>query len=136
MSAGHDVFVYGTLTIPEVVRAVLGRDWPLRAAVLEGHARYALRDATYPAAVAEPGAEVPGCLLLGIDEAALARLDRFESAEYRRARVRVRVEAGGERDAWVWLLNESHRHRLSDGGWDRAQFVARHLAAFLGSGRG
>jgi gamma-glutamylcyclotransferase (GGCT)/AIG2-like uncharacterized protein YtfP len=71
------LFVYGTLLDDAQVRAVAGRTFARRPAVLTGYRRVWPRDG-YPSIVADPGASVAGDLLDDVDGAALAAFDAYE----------------------------------------------------------
>lgn len=87
-----DLFVYGTLTDPEVLRRVAGRVFAAEPAVLDGFRRIA-EPGCYPFIEPSPGDRVAGLLLRGIDAAALGRLDDYEDEGrmYFRRSVQVRV---------------------------------------------
>ena len=94
------VFVYGTLTDPERVAALL-EDEPgeyafVGPAVLEGVRR---ADGRYPTLV--PGGNVEG-RLLAVDEPTLARLDRYEGVD-RGLYVRVAVAERDGRRVWTYV---------------------------------
>jgi gamma-glutamylcyclotransferase (GGCT)/AIG2-like uncharacterized protein YtfP len=126
----HAVFAYGTLLFAEVMERVAGERCAATPAVLRGYARRALHGVAYPAVVAQPGAETEGVLYLGVTPAALARLDGFEGDLYDRISRPVKT-ADGERCAFVYVLRDAHRDRLSARGWDPEAFRARDLAAFV-----
>ncbi|TFH86102.1 gamma-glutamylcyclotransferase [Billgrantia azerbaijanica] len=89
----HAVFVYGTLRHAPVRWLVYGRVGDPQPAVLAGFRREGLD-------IAEaPGETVEG-LVIEVDAAELARLDRYERLGLRYERVRVAL-AGGE-EAWVY----------------------------------
>lgn len=92
-SGEHRVFVYGTLRHPAIRWLVYGRSGDPREATLEGFRRDGL-DLT-PAA----NGRVEG-LVLRVDAAELARLDRYERLGIRYERVRVELANG--LDAWVY----------------------------------
>jgi len=125
-----DVFVYGTLLVPELQRRVTGRMFAAVPARVVGFARRRVRDETYPSLVSAAGAWVDGALLRGVDDGALARLDAYEGDAYERIAVRVRVSDGTSVDAWLWLLRAAERQRISDEPWDFATFVAQDLRRF------
>jgi gamma-glutamylcyclotransferase (GGCT)/AIG2-like uncharacterized protein YtfP len=81
------LFVYGTLLDDAQVRAVTGRTFARRAAVLGGHRRVWPRGG-YPTIVVDPEASVAGDLLDGVDDAALAAFDAYEDE----GRLYVRAE--------------------------------------------
>lgn len=125
------VFVYGTLTVARVMRAVTGREFRLVPARLPGYACFRVRGAVYPGVVESAGDVTQG-FVCGVDAATLARLDRFEGHAYERRRVTVWVEPEGSREAWVWVIRPEYRSLLSDERWDRDRFVRHDLQAFLG----
>lgn len=94
---------------------------------LDGYARFAVRDASYPGIVAQPGASVDGVLYLDLAPAELALLDRFEGSEYARLPVPVTCQDGKQVDAQTYVyLDRAH---LSGAPWDPERF---DLAAFIG----
>lgn len=124
------VFVYGTLLLPRIQRRVTGRVFEATPARVNGFVRRCIRGATYPTLVpAAPSSVVEGALLVGVDAAALARLDDYEGSAYERISVRVRADEA-EVTAWLWLIRPSERHRISDEPWDLATFVGRDLTRF------
>lgn len=113
----YSLFVYGTLMLPEVQRAVVGRRFRSVRAVLHGYRRHALRGADYPAIMPEAGASVHGVLLRGISRRVLRILDAYEGSDY----VRRRVEVVSERDepdvTWTYVFAGRRRARLSRHDW-------------------
>ena len=99
------VFVYGTLTDPGQVEAVLedGADYEfVGRGTLEGLHRV---DGQYPTLA--PGGSVEG-RVLDVDRSDLAALDAYEGVEsglYVRVAVPV---ANGEETAWVYVGNPDH----------------------------
>jgi gamma-glutamylcyclotransferase (GGCT)/AIG2-like uncharacterized protein YtfP len=121
------VFAYGTLELPEVVEALLGRALPGVDALLSGYVRSLLRGQCYPGIVARAGARTRGVLYFEVEEWMLALLDRYEGSLYRRLPVRVTTAAGGTLAAQAWILPPARRALLSGEPWDRERFAARHL---------
>jgi gamma-glutamylcyclotransferase (GGCT)/AIG2-like uncharacterized protein YtfP len=124
------MFAYGTLELPEVVEALLGRPLPRVEAVLAGYARSLVRGQCYPGAVARPGARTPGVLYSEVEEWMFALLDRYEGSLYRRRPVRVTTAEGETLPAEAWVVPASRRALLSGEPWDRERFAARHLRAW------
>ena len=112
-----DLFVYGSLLFDDVFRAVTGRSAPHAPAVLEGYARYRIRDATYPAIVAEPGARTEGVVYAGLDAQAVLALDRFEGEMYTRERVTVRATDGRARAVETYVFVDELHHLLAPEPW-------------------
>jgi gamma-glutamylcyclotransferase (GGCT)/AIG2-like uncharacterized protein YtfP len=128
----RDLFVYGTLLCPEVWAAVVGPPPIYAAATLRGFACRLVRGEVYPAIRPAPRERVPGALVRGLDPAAVARLDDYEGPLYARERQAIRLRAGDEVTAEVYVLRADHDHHLSDAPWSLAAFRAGDLAAFLG----
>lgn len=91
-------FVYGTLMADEVLRLLLRRVPPSRAAAVQGLRRCRVRGQVFPAVVttAAPGASVRGRVLLGLSPREVEILDVYEAEEYRRERVKATIVAEGE----------------------------------------
>jgi len=130
-SAGRRFFAYGSLAAVEVMQALLGRCPPASPAVLEGFARYRLRNQAYPGIVPEPGGSTDGVLYQGLDAASLLALDRFEGALYRREHVEVQSQSSGRIEAHVYVVAPEYRHVLSSEPWSLEIFRTRHLARQL-----
>ena len=123
------VFTYGSLVFDSVWQSVVMGACRSIPALVSDHRRHALRDATYPAMVPAVGSEVRGRLWLGVTDDDLARLDRFEGADYRRVDVLAVPLAGGpalNAQAYLWL----DRARLLAHDWDLAAFERDHLRDF------
>jgi gamma-glutamylcyclotransferase (GGCT)/AIG2-like uncharacterized protein YtfP len=125
------LFAYGTLEIPQVMRAVTGRTFRATPAVLPKYARYLLQGRIYPGIVRDFRSEVSGMLYADVDDDSLALLDRFEGDFYRRENVRVRTDAERWEDAVSYVVPSDRRLLLTNLPWDRAAFVAQHLDDFL-----
>ena len=126
------LFTYGTLEIPAVFRVVAGASRPSKPAVLHGYARFLVRGECFPGITERAGQVTSGTLYFDVDTAMLARIDRFEGAEFER-RV-VEVSADGKRfSAYVYtVLPET----LSDDPWDQGVFLQHHLPEFLAARSG
>lgn len=128
----HDaLFAYGTLSLPEVLEALIGTRPPCRPAELEGHACYRVRGAVYPAAVAQAGASTRGVVYEGIRPSEWTLLDRFEGALYECRLCRVRPLEGAPRDAFVYLLAAGREGAVAREPWSREEFARRHLHRYL-----
>lgn len=114
------VFTYGSLMFPKVWEKVVRGRYRRAAAVLAGHARYAIVDACYPGMVRKIGASVEGVLYFDVDQPDLARLDAFEGAEYRRGAVSVRVPDGAQVQVETYLYIRPQRLLSTE--WDAANF--------------
>jgi gamma-glutamylcyclotransferase (GGCT)/AIG2-like uncharacterized protein YtfP len=88
----NHLFVYGTLTDPERVTALTGKQFERVDARLSGFERVN-SPLGYPFILPRPGACVRGVLLLNIDRVSLVHLDAYEAEGdlYRRQNVVVEV---------------------------------------------
>lgn len=130
-----NLFVYGTLLVPEIWDLVTGGDRSPRVeASLADFAIHRVRGATFPAVVRRPGAgPVPGELVRDLTGPVLDRLDAYEDSFYERKAVAVRLCSGGEVLAQVYetpaqLAGEI----LSDAPWTLEWFRENALGEYLG----
>ncbi len=125
------LFVYGSLMIPAVMRAVTGRVFSRTEARLVAYARYRVREASYPGIVAQDGVVTSGVLLYRVDPRSLARLDAFEGELYERKMVSVQRADGFAGSAGAYVVRRQFRNRLSHEPWDPMRFEAEQLQQFL-----
>jgi gamma-glutamylcyclotransferase (GGCT)/AIG2-like uncharacterized protein YtfP len=111
------LFCYGTLQIPAVMRAVVGRRPRGFKACLPGYAAYRVRGAEYPGVLAAPGQSTPGILYRQLSLPELQTLDRFEGALYVRRHIPVRLADGRRCQAWIYLLARAKTRHLSRQRW-------------------
>ena len=126
------VFLYGTLTDPDVLARVLGR--PLRPGELEparldGFRRRRAAAASYPVLVPAPDATVDGLLLHPASDRDVRRLNHFESGEYHAELRPVRTRDGVTRPAWLYAARADLP--VSAEAWRPEDWRRRHLADFL-----
>jgi gamma-glutamylcyclotransferase (GGCT)/AIG2-like uncharacterized protein YtfP len=129
----HPLFAYGTLMLPALVEALLGRRLPARPARLDSFARYRVRGRPYPGIVAEPGAATEGVLLEGLTPEDLRRLDAFEGPRYQRCRVEVTAAGGARLPAETYVIPETGRSLLTNEPWSREHFERHHLLTWARS---
>ena len=125
------LFVYGTLEFPEVMRAVTGRLFPARSAVLEGYRCAMLEGRRYPGIALAPGSTTHGLLYSQIDSAALHRLDLFETTLYERRSVAARLANGALDFGEAYVVAAGQRGLLGAEPWDRVRFAADQLADYV-----
>jgi diaminopimelate epimerase len=125
------VFAYGTLEIPEIMRAVSGVLPPSCPARLDGYARGLLVGKSYPGVTERPGAATTGVLYAPVDSVALARLDAFEDDIYERRILHVTTDAGDSVAAFVYVVDSADAEQVSRVPWDACSYPeaerARHL---------
>lgn len=120
------LFAYGTLQDARQRAAVLGGA-PARV-VGRGSVAGVLYDlGDYPGLVPGGAGRVPGLVVELADAAALARLDAYEDVDaglYARQWTTVRLDAGGECDAWVYVYRRSVGGRPRIAAWPPARRAA------------
>lgn len=131
-----NIFAYGSLMIPDVTRAVTGRDFRFVPAFLRNHARYRVRGESYPGIIQEKGAMTPGLLYFDLDHDAVKRLDQFEGPWYERTP--VKTETGEEKilKAETYLFKPEYRGLLTRNLWDLETFERKHLRTFMENYKG
>jgi len=128
-----NVFVYGTLLIPEIWNAVTGEPGLAASpATLPGYRILRVRNAAYPGIVAVgDGDSVDGKIVFDIPDLALRRLDAYEDAFYRRAEVHPETTDGSLVPAQAYLVPvEVAELWLSDEPWTLEWFEANELDRF------
>lgn len=135
------VFTYGTLMLPEIWSAVVGRPFATVGGSLSGFTIYRVRDAVFPGIVATTNdSVVRGIVYLDVDRESLVRLDQFEDAYYRRLTLPISCDDGELREAEVYVIPEEQRALLTDELWSADEFATRgdlqrFVARYAGFGR-
>lgn len=96
------LFCYGTLEVPAIMAALIGRVPRGRAATLTAHRCRRLRNRPWLGIAPAPGELTSGTLYERLTPAELRRLDGYEGADYRRGTVRVDTREGRRR-SWAYL---------------------------------
>lgn len=125
------LFAYGTLSLPQVMEALTGRDYVAAPARLPGYVRFRVRNAIFPGIVPHAPSHVDGVLYETLDAATLALVDRFEDALYERCEVTVLAGNGRARRAAAYVVADRFRHRLTAERWDPRAFERRHLQRYV-----
>ncbi len=132
-----DFFFYGTLLDPEIRRLVLQRDVPSEnvvPATLAGYRRYSVHDAPYPAAVRQPGAEIDGIVLSGLDVLDAALLSNFEGHDYVATLCSIQLaenKLGDGRPEQAWVFIATDRVPLTKTAWSLDAWRVAHKGRFM-----
>jgi gamma-glutamylcyclotransferase (GGCT)/AIG2-like uncharacterized protein YtfP len=121
-----DLFAYGTLRFPDVLRALLGRVPDHAPAIAEGWRVAALDGQIYPVLVPGPGA-AGGMVISGLTPAEWRVIDAWEDAFY----ALDRLTLVGGRPAWSYLTRDATTALPGD--WSPDDFGVRHLREFAGA---
>ena len=127
-----DLFVYGTLMVPRIMRAVCGYTGSGEVAVLHGYRCRLVQGEVYPGIYPCQDEAVDGLLYRGIGVAQSRRLDRFEDDMYERLQVTVSL-ANTDCVAHTYVVRRSMRHLLSDSPRDIESFMRDGLQKFVGA---
>lgn len=116
----QNLFVYGTLLIPEILKKVTGREYRFVKAALYGYSRFAVKDCDYPAIIESKEGVVPGSLILNVDDSAMNALSVYEGDEYVKKEVEVFVNHSKFKAVvFVWCSNAD---KLTEYDWDESFF--------------
>jgi len=125
-----NLFAYGTLMDPEIMRRV-ALELPRREpGILRDHERKALRGRSYPGLRPRLGGSVEGIVYYEVPPPAWERLDRFEGEMYIRIEVAVLVGGGRTVSAWTYRIAPGFEGELEDTEWDFAGFVRHGKSSF------
>ena len=117
---GVNIFVYGTLMFPEVVKDITGKSFAIEDAVLHGYIRLEKLPKwnfmSGPAIIQRENTSVEGKVLIAVDDKSLEIFDFFEGSEYVRRHVTVLVGNNGM-EVMVYFASEELKHRLGEV-WD------------------
>lgn len=125
------LFAYGSLMIPEVIHAVIGREVVGEPATLAGYLRQGLRGFTYPGLVRCPDVLVDGRLYRDLRSSELLCLDGFEDDFYQRHTVTVQTRDGRFDRAFVYVIAPASEVLLDGRPWCLETFRRLHLRKFL-----
>ena len=125
------LFCYGTLQIPVVLEAVIGRGLQGVDAWLPGYAAFQVRQAEYPGLVRSPGDCAGGRLYLDVTAKELAVLDRFEGRLYRRRHQIVVMNNGMRVQAWAYMVAAGREKQLTATPWSLERFMHTAFHRFM-----
>lgn len=132
------LFAYGTLLVPAVIGALLGRVPEHLEATLRGYVRGRMVDRPYPGIVEAGEASVVGLCYSGISAQELEIIDAFEGDLYVRRVMHVEGIDGSVSPAFAYVVRDRQAYLVQrDREWALDQFIAdfgdeyvRRCAAF------
>jgi len=125
------LFAYGTLMVPLVAEAVLGRIPDSVPATLDGYVRFRVWGEAFPGIVPCEGHSTTGVLYAGLRPEELPLLDRFEGAWYARERVVVGTVDARRVSAYTYAIRPEYRAILTHESWDAVGFVREKARQFV-----
>ena len=129
-----NLFAYGTLCVPIVIKKVIGRVPSGMKATIKGYDCFQVNGRLFPGVrVSSPESETSGILYQGLTPEEFTLLDRYEDDFYERVSVHAYYEDAplGYSSAQVYIVPEEQWHVLSDRAWDLEQFCAQGIESFL-----
>ena len=133
----QNLFVYGTLMVPEIWHAVTGlpENSTARPANLRGYQRRRVEGADFPGIFASKSQDdvVHGCVYENITAEVFDRLDRYEDHFYQRVEVVVEVvdSEPASLPCQAFIIPASGIGILSDDPWDPETFRENSLERYL-----
>ena len=127
------LFFFGTLMDLDVLAYLLGRPVDLASfvpAMLDGFRRVRVEGASYPTLVPAHRARLEGRLLRRISRRDIARINHYESGEYR-AELHPVATASGEHVA-AWLFRGLDGLGATEEPWSLEAWQLTHKQAFFG----
>ena len=125
------LFTFGSLTLPEVMKAVTGRIFPSQPAWVPGYRAMLLRGECFPGLADVDEGRAHGVVYHQVDSESLELLDRFEGDYYRRVRCFIMVSKDQAVQGWVYLMQRQYEELLTETPWDVETFRKSHFAQFI-----
>jgi gamma-glutamylcyclotransferase (GGCT)/AIG2-like uncharacterized protein YtfP len=126
---GRQLFAYGTLMFPAVIKSVIGRIPENRPAVIKGYRRLEVAGELFPGLIRENDESVEGVVYANIGSDEWERLTAFEDDFYELQEVTVDC-LGTNTGALAYVVPTSRKSVLSDKVWSPDFFRENHLAGF------
>jgi gamma-glutamylcyclotransferase (GGCT)/AIG2-like uncharacterized protein YtfP len=131
-----NLFAYGTLMCPDIMREVAACLPHSSPGVLHGYCRRGFKGEPYPGLAPDSTGRVQGVLYRRVPASAWARLDRFEGPMYVRQTVCIELADGASLSADTYLVRTRFLSRLAGDDWSYAEFLRRDKATFARYYRG
>src|SRR5690606_15838141 len=100
----RNIFSYGTLSTPQVMEVVAGKQFKTAAATLSGYQRFQLKDKLYPGIVGSENCKIKGVVHFDVDQDSLKRINFFEDIIYQTEDVEVQLEDSQRVSATVYVI--------------------------------
>jgi gamma-glutamylcyclotransferase (GGCT)/AIG2-like uncharacterized protein YtfP len=121
----HNLFAYGSLAFPEVLRLMRDMDYRLIDATLWGYKIMTIKRDIFPTIVADDSSKVQGKLILGLDDEFLKDLDEYEGDDY--SRISGKAETPEGMLECFYYVNRVHDAGSLIPGWDSLKFREHNL---------
>jgi gamma-glutamylcyclotransferase (GGCT)/AIG2-like uncharacterized protein YtfP len=131
-----NIFTYGSLMFPSVMKAVTGREFSSETARVQNYARFKVKGESYPGLTPLEGAVTEGVLYTDVDTLSVSRLDHFEGEIYERTEIPAHTLEGESLTAQTYVIKAQYRDHLSSEEWDPKHFEKADLFEFMNTYRG
>jgi gamma-glutamylcyclotransferase (GGCT)/AIG2-like uncharacterized protein YtfP len=118
-----DLFVYGTLQNPEIVRALTSKSFKQDKYVLSDYAVSLVTGEHFPGMTRSPGAYASGYILYDVDEESLEMIDKWEGPNYTPTNLSILVnDQATEVVAYIWADGSQ-----LEGKWSNDTYRKTHM---------
>jgi gamma-glutamylcyclotransferase (GGCT)/AIG2-like uncharacterized protein YtfP len=125
----QNIFVYGTLQSPEIIKKLTGKSFKSTPAVLQGYKRYWVKESVYPAVIQQIDEQTTGLVLENVDDLSFDIISFYEGDEYGKKKVTVNLN-GIYKDVltFVWVNGNEF---LENKDWNLDNFEETFLEYYL-----
>jgi gamma-glutamylcyclotransferase (GGCT)/AIG2-like uncharacterized protein YtfP len=125
----QNIFVYGTLQSPEIIKKLTGKSFKSTPAVLQGYKRYWVKESVYPAVIQQIDEQTTGLVLENVDDLSVDIISFYEGDEYEKKKVTVNSN-GLYKDVltFVWVNGNEF---LENKDWNLDNFEETFLEYYL-----
>lgn len=127
----QNIFSYGTLSIPEVMRIVAGKCFDSERVLLKGYECLLLKDKIYPGIIKSDTHNTSGVIHYNVDKLSLKRIIYFEDDIYLLKELQIELDSGQLVHASAFIIKD--RGLLTDTAWNEEIFIQYHLKEYLTS---
>lgn len=131
-----NIFTYGSLMFPAVMKAVTGREFPSKKARVQNYVRFKVKGESYPGLTPLESVLTEGVLYMDVDALSVRRIDDFEGELYERREIAMEALDGESLTANTYVVKAQYRDRLSSEEWDPKHFEKADLLEFMNTYRG
>lgn len=117
--------------LPEVMQALLAKEFPSELVTLNGFERFTLIGKRYPGLVKSEQSKVTGRIYFDLDQTSIEILDRFEDEIYERIVLPVETERLGVVEARAYVVPTNSKALLSERPWIEQEFKEEHLTDYV-----
>ncbi|MGI9027324.1 MAG: gamma-glutamylcyclotransferase family protein [Candidatus Saccharimonadales bacterium] len=122
-----NLFVYGTLTFPEIMHALVGKNFRCAPASLKNHSVVTIDGKAYPALIKSFGKTANGLVLFDVDKESFRIIQAWEGNEYDLRKVEVIIHGTSMMtEIFCWKSPIS-----KPAPWDRKTFEKDHLHNYI-----